>query len=149
MVSLQRGEASLSPFLSRARSLFPPPALRLRRFRLRRAAPPGARRAFLSSPQPPSSSVFLLRSPSGASRTSSVALISSVAASSSRSGLGGGRRDDASRLAPSHAALTPADPARPARPTAIPSRAYTIGIFLVAPSILPLLSPSPRLVQER
>lgn len=138
-VSLQRGLLFLPSSLPLSLSCS---LRRLHRFRL--LSPSGAQGFSLFSV----SSVFLLRSLSGVSRTSSVALISFANISSSHLSLG--ERGTVRPVSLFSMRLTPADPARPIRPpTAIPSRAYTIGIFLVAPSILSLLSPSSRLVQER
>jgi len=77
---------------------------------------------------------------------SSVALVSFARLSSSH------RRPQSGAPSPSFK-FTPSDPVRLSGTftnATIPSRAYTIGIFLVAPAIPPLpSSSSSRLVQER
>lgn len=130
MVSLQRELFSL-PL-----SLLSSPCC-LIYFRLRRAIPP-ARKLFSLSPLPrppqaPSSSPD--RCPA-LSRMSSVALVSSVDVSSSRSD----RKSGAPSLSFEYDSPLPTLVRSVHPPATIPSRAYTIGIFFVAPPIRPLLS---------
>lgn len=141
VVSLQR-EASLSPFLFRAPSAVSAVSVCVV-LPLRRAELSSLLRSLQKLRLPPTIAVRRVSNEFGGARI----VRRRVLVALEPSGKEKRRVPSLFFIRGSLALPTPAHPVR--LPTMIPSRAYTIGIFLVAPPILPLLSSSSRLVQER